>query len=444
LSTTRQPPAAPAGLVVAAPASGSGKTTLTLALLRALARRGLAVSSAKAGPDYIDPAFHAAASGSACVNLDAHAMRGGLLDTLARTRAQGADLLLVEGVMGLFDGAADGTGSTADLAARLGLPVVLVVDAAKQSQSIAALVRGFRDHRADVRLAGVILNRVGSARHEAMLRTALAGIGMAVLGAVPRDAALELPERHLGLKQAGEHPDLERFLDTAAARIAGCCDLDALAAAAAPLFAGIPATTDAPMPPLPPLAQRMAIASDTAFAFCYPHLLEGWRSAGAELSFFSPLADEGPGADVDAVYLPGGYPELHAERLAGAETFRKSMQAAAARGALVYGECGGYMTLGDTITDATGRTHVMLGLLPLETSFAERRRQLGYRRLHAYGNLPWRGRLAAHEFHYATIRFEGDAPRLFEARDATGTLIGDVGLCVGRVMGSFAHVIDAA
>jgi cobyrinic acid a,c-diamide synthase len=426
------------GLVIAAPSSGAGKTVLTLALLRALARRGLRVASAKTGPDYIDPAFHAAASGRACVNLDPFAMRGALTDALAARQAADADILVVEGVMGLFDGAADGSGSTADLAARLSLPVVLVVDAAKQSQSVAALVRGFRDHRADIDVAAVLLNRTGSLRHETMLRAALETIGMPVLGAVPRDAGLELPERHLGLVQAEEHGDLAAFLDRAAERIDAACDLTAL------LRLTRPVASAGETPTLSPPGQRIAIARDTAFAFCYPHLVEGWRAQGAELTFFSPLADEGPESGADAVYLPGGYPELHAALIAEASAFRSGMQAAAARGALVYGECGGYMVLGDELIDAQGTRHAMLGLLPLETSFATRRRHLGYRRLLAHAGAPWQGALTGHEFHYSTLVREGRASRLFEARDATGALIGNVGLRVGRVMGSYIHLIDRA
>lgn len=433
---TRSRPAS--GLVIAAPASGSGKTTLTLALLKAFRKAGIRVASAKTGPDYIDPAFHAAASGGPCVNLDPFAMRGMLIDRLSSAQAETADLLLVEGVMGLFDGAADGSGSTADLAARLSLPVVLVVDAGKQSQSVAALVRGFRDHRADVTVAGVILNRVGSPRHEEMLRAALAGIAMPVLGAVPRDAGLDLPERHLGLVQAGEHGDLAGFLEHAAARIAGSCDLDALRALASPLARN--GSTAAAT--LPPPGQHVAIARDTAFAFAYPHLLSGWQVQGAELSFFSPLANEAPDARCDAVYLPGGYPELHAGRIAAAGRFRQGMQAAAVRGALIYGECGGYMVLGEQLTDAEGVRHAMLGLLPLETSFATRKRHLGYRRLKALPGAPWQGELTGHEFHYATIVREGQADRLFQAEDALGTPVGDVGLRVGRVSGSFIHLID--
>ncbi|WP_428699424.1 cobyrinate a,c-diamide synthase [Stappia sp.] len=424
------------GLVVAAPSSGAGKTVLTLALLRALARRGLRVASGKTGPDYIDPAFHAAASGRPCVNLDPFAMRGELLDRLAARQAVEADMVVIEGVMGLFDGAADGSGSTADLAARLSLPVMLVVDAAKQSQSVAALVRGFRDHRTDIDVAGVILNRTGSPRHETMLRAALGEIGMPVLGAIARDAALDLPERHLGLVQAGEHGDLAAFLDRAAERLEASCDLDALIRLARPVPAAGEAST------LSPPGQRVAIARDIAFAFSYPHLLEGWRAQGAEITFFSPLADEGPDSDADAVYLPGGYPELHAGRIAAASTFRAGMHAAAARGALVYGECGGYMVLGDELVDAQGIRHAMLGLLPLETSFSTRKRHLGYRRLLAHAGAPWQGRLTGHEFHYSTLVREGEASRLFEARDAAGTLIGDVGLRVGRVMGSYIHLID--
>jgi len=433
----------PPGLVIAAPASGSGKTTVTLALLRALRLQGLTVASAKTGPDYIDPGFHAAASGRSCVNLDPFAMQGPLLHRLAAERARGADLLVVEGVMGLFDGAATGAGSTADLAAALGLPVVLVVDAARQSQSVAALVRGFRDHRAEVTVVGVLLNRVGSARHRAMLTEALSEIDMPVVGALPRDEGLARPDRHLGLVQAGEHGDLDAFLDGAAKKLAAHCDLDRLRALARPLRAA-PARGSDEAAPLPPPGQRVAIASDVAFAFSYPHLLDGWRAQGAELLPFSPLADEAPDPDCDAIYLPGGYPELHAGRIADAAGFVSGMRAAAARGTLIYGECGGYMVLGDALTDADGTAHTMLGLLPLETSFAERRRHLGYRRLHAFAGAPWRGALTGHEFHYATTRFEGAGQRLFEARDAGGKRLGDVGLRIGRVMGSFMHVIDRA
>ena len=433
------------GLLIAAPASGAGKTTVTLALLRAVAREGVAVASAKAGPDYIDPAFHAAASGRPCVNLDPWAMRPELLRDLAARAVEGADAFVVEGMMGLYDGAADGTGSAADLTALLGLNVVLVVDCARQSHSVAALVRGFASHRPDVSLVGLILNRAGSQRHEGLLRDALDPLGIPVLGVLPRRDDLVLPERHLGLVQAGEHGDLAAFLDRAADWLSQDCDLAALRALAGPEGSS-PFGGSAPA--LPPLGQRIAVARDAAFAFAYPHLLAGWRSAGAQLSFFSPLADETPAAGADAVYLPGGYPELHAGRLAANRRFRDGVRSAAERGALVYGECGGYMVLGEALTDADGERHGMLGLLPLETSFAARRLHLGYRRLEPLGDLPWTMPLTGHEFHYATIAREGQgeqgAEPLFAARDALGDGLGSAGLRAGNVMGSFCHVIDRA
>jgi len=396
--------------------------------------------SAKSGPDYIDPKFHEAASGVSCVNLDAWAMSSTTLRFLAANRARGHDLLVVEGAMGLFDGAANGAGSAADLAATLGLPVVLVVDCGKQAQSVAALVHGFRTFRQDVALAGVILNRVGSARHEKMLRGALAPLDVNVLGALPRSQALILPERHLGLVQAGEHPDLETFLEEAAALCRDHVDLSKFERLAGNLD---PAGTDRAGLPAP-LGQKIAIARDTAFAFSYPHLLEHWRDAGAELSVFSPLADEAPVSDAHAVYLPGGYPELHAGRLAGASVFKAGMSKVAEAGKLVYGECGGYMTLGAGLIDANGNRHEMLGLLPLETSFQHRKRHLGYRRLHSLGGLPWPQRLSAHEFHYASVVSEGVAERLFRVEDAEGGPLADMGLRIGTVMGSYAHVVAHA
>ena len=450
--------------MIAAPSSGSGKTSVTLGLLRALRRRGLAVRSAKAGPDYIDPAFHAAASGGPCVNLDPFAMRPGLIEALAWTAREGGEGFVVEAMMGLFDGAVDGTGSAADLAAHLKFEIVLVVDCARQSHSVAALVRGFATHRPETRLAGLILNRVGSQRHAALLTESLAPLGIPVLGMLMRRADLTLPERHLGLVQAGERADLDGFCDRAADWIGEGCDLDALARLAGvgqlgDGRGGIPPSSSA----LAPLGQRMAIARDVAFAFAYPHLLTGWQAAGAELSFFSPLADEAPDHAADAVYLPGGYPELHAGRLAAAQTFRQGMAAAASRRATIYGECGGYMVLGETLQDEEGATHAMLDLLPLATSFREPRLHLGYRRMvpassaagpigDAGGNgsgdgpdktpLPWSMPLLGHEFHYATILREGPGEALFSARDALGVELGLFGRRRGTVCGSFLHIVD--
>lgn len=417
------------GLIIAAPSSGSGKTTVTLGLLRAFANLGVAVRSAKSGPDYIDTRFHAAASRGECVNLDAWAMGSGRLTSLA----SGHGLLLIEGAMGLFDGAPPkGKGATADLARILGLPVVLVVDAARMGHSVGPLVAGFMAADPAVPIAGVICNQTGSERHEAMLADALGALALPVLGMIRRDGALTHPSRHLGLVQAEERPDLDAFLDHAAGVIAASVDIDALQALAAPLPAPGPAR------PLTPPAQRIAIARDEAFAFAYPHMLADWRGAGAEIALFSPLADQAP-PPCDMVILPGGYPELHAGRLAGNRTFLDGLRTAAEHGA-VYGECGGYMVLGKTLTDKDGHRHEMAGLLDLDTSFAKRRLHLGYRTAISDSG-PFRGRFAAHEFHYATTLNAVGTP-LFSARDATGAELPPAGLSNGNVAGSFLHLID--
>lgn len=429
------------GLLIAAPSSGSGKTTVTLGLMRALRNRGITVAPGKAGPDYIDPAFHTAASGRACFNYDPWAMRPELLCTNAAMQTAEGEVPIVEAMMGLFDGAIDGSGSPADLAAMLGLPVVLVVDCARMSQSVAALVRGYASHRDDVHVAGVILNKVGSERHEMMLRNALDESGMPVLGVLRQNGDLKLPERHLGLVQADEHAALDSFIEHAAMHVEQGCDLDAILS----LSQRRPATRmDVQVTTLKPLGRKIAIARDIAFAFCYEHLLSGWRRGGAELAFFSPLADEPPADDADAVYLPGGYPELHAGRLADAGRFKSGMAAVRDRGARIFGECGGYMMLGDGLVAADGKRYAMLGFLPLTTSFATRKRHLGYRRVTPLDASFFDGPLMAHEFHYATILSEGNADRLFDTEDAAGTPLGPAGLRRGRVAGSFMHIIDMA
>lgn len=434
------------GLMIAAPASGSGKTTVTLGLARAFTRQGLAVQCLKGGPDYIDPGFHAAATGRPSCNLDSWTMPAGLIGRLAGAEA---DLAILEGSMGLFDGVATtgacGNGSGADLAAMTGWPVVLVLDCSGQAQTAGALAQGMARFRPGVQVAGVILNRIASPRHERLARRGIEEAGLPVLGVLPRNATTTLPERHLGLVQAQEHAGLAGFLEDAADLIAAHCDMAAiraLARQARPLPASARAAAPAP-------GRAIALAQDAAFSFVYAHLLADWAAQGARVLPFSPLADEAPPAEADACWLPGGYPELHAARLAAAGNFRAGLRAFAETRP-VHGECGGYMAMGAWLTDAGGARHRMAGLLGLETSFARRKMHLGYRRAELVApmpGLPAGTSLRGHEFHYATILAQPDAP-LARVHDADGTLLAETGAFRafpggGRASGSFFHLIAA-
>lgn len=435
------------GLIIAAASSGSGKTTVTLALLALLRRRGFSVASCKVGPDYIDPAFHAHATGRPCFNLDSWAMRPATLASLVQQAIRDTELLIVEGVMGLFDGAPGESplapGSTAEIAALTGLPVVLVLRAKGIGATAAALLQGLKRHHADVQVAGVIFNEVGGERHRAMLAQAAGRADLPVLGYLPSVVDIALPSRHLGLVQAREHDSFDRYLDRLADGFAPHLDLSSLGALAA-----VPSLAQPrPAAPIPPLGQRIAVADDVAFGFSYAATLLGWRAAGAEIVKFSPLAGEAPDPGADAIFLPGGYPELHAGKLAANRTFMDGLCRAARDGATIYGECGGYMTLGEGLIDADGQRHMMAGLLPLVTSFADRKLRLGYRQgklldaspLGAAGTT-FRG----HEFHYATVVSEGAGESLFAVEDATCRNLGSQGRRQGSVFGSFLHLIDQA
>jgi cobyrinic acid a,c-diamide synthase len=438
--------AAPPGLIIAAPSSGAGKTTVALGLMRALTRRGLAVQPFKCGPDYIDPAFHTVAARRASHNLDTWGMRRPLIERIVAGESAGANVIVAEGVMGLFDGVAvpgqTARASTADLAALTGWPVVLVLDVAAQAETAAALALGCARYRDDIAIAGVILNRVAGDAHAAMIAPALDGIGMRCFGALPRRADLALPERHLGLVQAGETMDIEAALDRIAGALTGAVDLDAIVSAALPAQLA----RDGSASPLPPPGQRIALAQDAAFAFSYPHVVAGWRQAGAEIVPFSPLADEPPDAAADAVWLPGGYPELHAAALANANRFMDGLRGLAARGAMVHGECGGYMVLGAGLEDAGGSRHAMAALLDVETSFAKSALHLGYRRARLLGDssLGAAGtEIYGHEFHFASRGAVSETP-LLAAVDANGAAVPEAGAVRGRVSGTFLHLIDRA
>jgi cobyrinic acid a,c-diamide synthase len=429
------------GLMISAPASGTGKTTVALGLMRALAEDGLVVQPYKSGPDYIDPAFHQAAAGRASFNLDLWTMGGPLLDSMAAHGA-GADIAIGEGSMGLFDGVAtrgaSGYGASAETARRMGWPIVLVLDVSGQAQSAAAAALGFRMYDPDLPFAGLILNRVARPRNVRLVRLGLQIAGLPVLGALPRRGDLALPERHLGLIQATEHPDLDAAIAGYATFLREHVDLAAIRAAAAGAPRPIADLGALPRPP----AQRIALARDAAFSFTYPHVLAGWQAQGAEILPFSPLANEAPDPSADLVWLPGGYPELHGGALAAATNFRAGLRSHAETRP-VHGECGGYMALGAGLTDKQGVRHEMAGLLGLETSHAKRKLHLGYRRAELLAPMPGfapGAALRGHEFHYSSIIAEPDAP-LADVFDADGGATPETGSRRGHVTGTFVHLI---
>lgn len=434
------------GIIVAAPSSGSGKTTVTLGLLAALRKAGVAVQPFKTGPDYIDTGHHARAAGRPSFNLDTWAMPPDLIASIVAQTTASADISIAEGVMGLFDAGPSrglsGNGSTADLAASLGWPVILVLDVSGQTETAAALALGCATYRPDVHVAGVILNQVASERHEALIRPGFDRIGLKIFGSLHRTEKIHLPERHLGLVQADEHADYLDRIASLADIITTSVDLEAILAAASevnfPQDAGL--RTRAVDPP----GQRIAIAHDAAFSFTYNHVLQGWRDAGAEITPFSPLGNEAPRTDADAVWLPGGYPELYAGQLAAASHFIGGLSTLAERNIPIHGECGGYMVLGQGIEDANGERHAMAGLLAAETSFRTRKLHLGYRRatLRTDGALGRKGTtLYGHEFHYATLVTDAGEP-LLDMEDGTQSKT-TTGSRRGSITGSFFHLLFA-
>ena len=359
--------------------------------------------------------------------------------------AEGADLAVAEGSMGLFDGVArpgeTGTGASADISAMTGWPVVLILDVSGQAQSAAAVAKGFTQMRPDVALAGVILNRVASPRHEVLVRAGMEAVGIPVLGALPRRASIEMPERHLGLVQAEETPQLGQIIAEATEFVAAHVDLAALrrAAGATRVDAGV-----RPMPATPP-GQRIALARDAAFSFVYPHLLDGWRAAGAEILPFSPLADEAPDPRADCCWLPGGYPELHGAQIAAADRFRQGLRLFSATRP-VHGECGGYMAMGAGLIDKDGERHEMAGVLGLVTSYERRKMHLGYRLAELLAPIPGHAagsRQRGHEFHYSTIVDQPDTP-LARVVDANGDTVAETGSRRGLATGTFFHLIAEA
>jgi cobyrinic acid a,c-diamide synthase len=387
--------------LIAAPCSGSGKTLLSLALTALARRRGQSIQLFKVGPDYLDPQLHTAASGQPCRNLDPLLCGEAWVQQSFQRHGSRSQLALVEGVMGLFDGRGPSPeGSSAHVAALLDLPVVLVVEASRQAGSLAALVRGFRDHQPQLAMAGVVLNGVGSDRHHALLRESLDSIGMPLLGALPRHSSLELPSRHLGLLPAHELTDLQQRLGAWADLAEQHLQLEPLW----PLLAAPkPAATPGAEPSQAPGAAApitLAIASDAAFHFRYPEASELLAQQGAELQPWSPLADQPLPAGCRGLVLPGGYPELHAAQLGQCRRSLAELQRAHSAGLPIYAECGGLLLLGQRLADAEGTPHPMAGLLPFQASRGAL--SLGYRTAESSGDglVVRRGeRLCGHEFH---------------------------------------------
>lgn len=429
-------------LIIAAPASGSGKSSLTLGLLGALRRRGLVPAPFKAGPDFIDPGHHAAACGRPSRNLDGWMCGRQAVEEIFTRGCRGADLAVVEGVMGLFDGAdgASDAGSTAELARWLGGRILLVVDAAARARSAAALVHGFATFAPDLAFAGVVYNRVGSDTHRRLLEEAHASRPELpqLLGCLPRNEALGLPERHLGLVTAGEG-GAEEVYALLADHVTAHLDLDRLLATlAGPAAAAALAPVAVPEKALPDGAGvRVGVARDAAFCFCYAENLELLERAGAELVFFSPLSDGLP-EGLAGLYLPGGYPELYAARLAANATLLAGLRQAAAAGMPVYAECGGLLLLAASLDGVP-----LAGVFPAAARLLAKRRALGYREVTMTVDTPLgpAGTVArGHEFHYSELAMPPEVARGYRLAGRDGRPLGAEGYRVGNVLGSYVHL----
>jgi len=430
-------------IVLAGTHSGVGKTTLATGLMAALKKRGRPIQGYKVGPDYIDPSYHAAATGKASRNLDRWLLGEHLPSVFAQSA--GECWAVIEGVMGLFDGMSGtaGFGSTADVAKLLHTPIILIVDASSMSRSVAALVHGFNTYEPEVNLQGVILNRVKSVAQEKILREALNDLQIPVLGVLPKEAALHLPERHLGLVPVGESGLLEGFIDTLSELVTKHIDLEQIerimlsapdlneSSVMTDVITGV--LTDAPIQPeggsntntdlIPaiPIAEqnifRLGLALDEAFLFYYQDAIDLAKRLNFMIVPFSPLHDNALPPDLDGIFIGGGFPELHLDRLSANLTFLDSLRSYAASGKPVYAECGGYMYLGQSITDFEGREVPLAGLIPMKAEMTRRLQGIGYRRgvFREDNFLGPRGTtVQGHEFHYSKVTYDHEFPPAYE------------------------------
>ena len=435
------------GLVVAGTHSGCGKTSVTLALLAALKRRGQRIAPFKVGPDFIDPGHHTQAAETRSRNLDGWMLDPATCRRIFRREAANADLAVVEGVMGLFDGY-DGrseAGSTAQMAKWLGLPVLLVVDARSMARSAAALVSGFEQFDPDLCFCGVVFNRVAGDRHLSFLEQALAGhVDMPCVGGLPRQAGVAIPDRHLGLVTSEDHPLGDEALASLAAWMEESMNLDALIANLPPTPLPPASRALAPSPNREPV--RIAVARDEAFCFYYQDNLDALAQNGAEIVPVSPVHDSRLPEDICGLYLGGGYPELHAHTLSKNVTMRNQVHALFERGLPIYGECGGFMYLCRSLKDGQGRTHSMAGCFPFTCAMSKRLRTLGYREVSFLQDtiLGLAGtRARGHEFHYSFLMDEethGSIPRAYRLGDKAGRQTRLTGFWKKQCLGSYVHL----
>ncbi|MDB5351935.1 MAG: cobyrinic acid a,c-diamide synthase [Planctomycetota bacterium] len=433
----------PPAILVAGTHSGSGKTTVTRALMAALVRRGKIVQGFKAGPDFIDPGHHTAITGRISRNVDTWMMGPEASSASYRRNAAGADIAVIEGVMGLFDGRGtdEDAGSTADLARLWNLPVILVVDAKGMARSIAAMAHGYATYDARVNVAGIVANRVGGVRHyQDYLRPALRqGSSVEPLGYLLRDPRIEVPSRHLGLLTAEEFAATSEHHDALADAAEASIDFDRLLA-----LAQVPTLNDvkASLRISEPTGRRVAVARDRAFCFYYEDNLDALRDAGAEIIPFSPLADRELPAGIDLLYLGGGYPEIHAEALSGNAGIRESIRRYHRDGGAIYAECGGMMACARSLRDLHGHDYPMWDLIPARTVMQSRFAALAYVTARTTGDGllgPAGTEARGHEFHYSTKEPLGPLQYATELRSA-GREVKPDGITIGGLLAGYAHL----
>ncbi|WP_025693826.1 cobyrinate a,c-diamide synthase [Paenibacillus durus] len=433
-------------IVIAGTGSGAGKTTVTIGLMAALKRRGLRVQGFKCGPDYIDPTYHTAVTGRPSRNLDTWMLSHDIMREIFLRASEGADVSVIEGVMGLYDGKdpLSNTGSTAEISALLKSSVILVVNAQSMARSAAAVVLGFQKLDESIRIAGVVVNKCGSRGHYQLVKAAIEQeCGIPVVGGLGRDEGLSIPERHLGLVPAIERGELDGLFDRAADLVEGGVDIEAVLSRAgtAPPLAW-PKERLFSAGPRPNPGPAIAVARDAAFNFYYRENLELLEQYGATLVYFSPLAGDTVPDDADGLYIGGGFPEEFAAKLAADERVKRNLRARIQEGLPVFAECGGYMYLTRSITDRAGVTHAMAGLIPADVTMQDKLAALGYREATALRDclLMEAGEvIRGHEFHYSKLTADQENyPYVYETKGLRGT--GLEGYHSENMMAGYTHL----